>query len=181
MFKTNILVPLAGGFEEIEAVSIIDVLRRASFGVRVCSIEEREVSGAHNIKLLADSLFFDEVVQDYDAIVLPGGTEGARRFFAYTPLTNALKEFAADNRTIAAICASPALVLAELGLLDKKKAVCYPSFKDHLKNYVDEPVVVDGNIITSQGPGTALLFALKLVEILADKKTASEIKAGMLA
>jgi 4-methyl-5(b-hydroxyethyl)-thiazole monophosphate biosynthesis len=180
MYNKNILVPLAEGFEEVEAVSIIDVLRRANLGVRVCSIEEKEVSGAHSIKILADSVFRDEVIEDYDAIVLPGGTNAAKQFFDYGPLTHALKIFEREGRTIAAICASPALVFAELGLLEHKKATCYPSFKSHLKNYVDEPVVKDGCIITSQGPGTALTFALKLVEVLADAKTATSIRNGIL-
>lgn len=180
MQNTNVLIPLASGFEELEAVSIIDVLRRAKIGVRVSSIEEREVAGAHGLKILSDSLFQDEIVEDYDAIILPGGTEGAKRLFAYTPVATALMSFCSDNRIVAAICASPALVLAELGLLDKKKATCYPCFKAHLKHYVDKDVVVDENLITSQGPGTALNFAFKLVEILSDEKTAEEVKSGML-
>ncbi|HXW60429.1 MAG TPA: DJ-1 family glyoxalase III [Myxococcota bacterium] len=180
MFNINVLIPLAPGFEELEAVSIIDILRRAKIGVRISSIEERDVAGAHGIKIIADSDFADEVVEDYDAIVLPGGTEGAKRLYSYTPLKTALMSFASEGRVIAAICASPALVFAELGLLDKRRATCYPCFKSHLKDYVDEAVVVDQNIITSQGPGTAIAFSLKLVEILADLKIAQEIKEGML-
>lgn len=180
MFNTNVLLPLASGFEELEAVSIIDILRRAHIGVRVSSIEEREVMGANGIKIVCDSMFPDEVIEDYDALVLPGGTEGAKRLFAYTPVATALMTFARENRIIASICASPALVFAELGLLDKKRATCYPAFKAHLKHYVDEAVVVDGNVITSQGPGTAAPFGFKLIEILKDKASAEEIQAAML-
>lgn len=180
MFK-NILVPVVSGIEELEAVTIIDTLRRAGQAVRVTSLEEREVNGANGIKILADSLYIDEVIEDYDAIILPGGTEGARLFAAHGPLVKALKTFAKDGKLVAAICASPALVLAPNGILDDKKATCYPSFKDKLKNYVDQKVVEDDNIVTSQGPGTALHFALALAKRLAGQKVADEVKNGMLA
>lgn len=181
MHKKNILVPIASGIEELEAVTIIDVLRRAGVGVRVSSIEEREVTGANGVKLVADSAFIDEVLEDYDGIALPGGTEGARRFFVHAALTDAIKRFRDQQQLVAAICASPAIVLAGIGVLDGKKATGYPSFKQHIPHYVDEPVVVDGNLVTSQGPGTALRFALKLAEILAGESVAREVKAGMLA
>jgi 4-methyl-5(b-hydroxyethyl)-thiazole monophosphate biosynthesis len=181
MLSKNILVPIARGIEEIETVTIIDVLRRAGISVRVSSIEEREVIGAHGIKIVADSDFSDEAIEDYDGIVLPGGSEGAKRFAECTPLITAIKKLNADKELIAALCASPAVVLTKAGVLNNKKATGYPSFKNQIKNYVDEKVVIDGNIVTSQGPGTAMVFALRLVEILADKKTASEVKAQMLA
>ncbi len=181
MLTKNVLVPIAGGIEEIEAVTIIDILRRAKVSVRVCTIEDREITGAHGIKIVADSEFVDEVLNDYDAIVLPGGTEGAQRFFAHGALGDAIKNFVKDGNLVAAICASPAIVLAGLGILNNKKATCYPAFKDRLSHYVDEKVVIDGNIVTSQGPATALPFALRLVEILVDKKTADSIKEGVLA
>ena len=180
MFK-NILVPVAHGIEEIEAVTIIDTLRRAGQAVRVTSIEEREIMGANGIKIVADSLYIDEVIEDYDAIILPGGTEGARLFAAHGPLVKALKIFAKSDKLVAAICASPALVLAHHGILDDKKATCYPSFKGELKNYVDQKVVEDGNVITSQGPATAISFALALAKKLAGQKVADEVKNGMLA
>lgn len=181
MQEKNVLVVIADGIEELEAVTIIDVLRRANVGVRVSSIEDREVTGANDVKIVADSVFRDEAVEDYDGIILPGGTEGAKCFAAYGPLTDALTNFAKQNNLVAAICASPGMVLAGLGILANKKATGYPSFKQHIPNYVNDPVVVDGNIVTSQGPGTALPFALKLAEILMGKKTADEVKAGMLA
>lgn len=181
MLNKNVLVPIANGIEEIEAVTIIDVLRRAELAVRVTSIEERQITGANGIKLVADSDFLDEVLEDYDAIVLPGGTEGAKRFAAHGGLGYAIKSFHDNENIIAAICASPALVLAPIGVLDLKKATCYPFFKDHIPNYVDEVVVVDGHVVTSQGPGTAMNFALRLAEILAGQKIASSVKAAMLA
>lgn len=181
MLSKNVLVPVADGIEEIEAVTIIDVLRRAGLSVRVCSIEDREVTGANGIKIMADSIFLDEVVEDYDAIVLPGGTNGARLFQAFSPLVKALKTFAKSGKLVAAICASPALVLEPSGILEGKKATCYPAFKRELSRFIDEKVVEDQNVITSQGPGTALAFALKLVQRLAGEKKAEEVRAGMLA
>jgi 4-methyl-5(b-hydroxyethyl)-thiazole monophosphate biosynthesis len=181
MLSKNILVPVANGIEELECVTIIDVLRRAGLAVRVSSIENREITGANGIKIIADSEFIDEVIEDYDAIILPGGTEGAEHFYDYTPLVQALTSFASTNKLIGAICASPALVLARAGLLDSKRATCYPALKAKLKHYSTDAVIVDGNIITSQGPGTALTFALKLAEILAGAKIAQDIKAAMLA
>lgn len=181
MLAKNILVPIASGIEEIEAVTIIDILRRAGVSVRVSTVEAREVTGANGIKIVADSDFIDEVLEDYDGIVVPGGTEGAKKFAAFSPLGDALKKFCKTNNLVAAICASPALVLASQGLLDERKATCYPAFKSHLKNHVDEKVVVDGNIITSQGPGTAFPFALKIAEILVGKSTADKVAEGTLA
>lgn len=181
MLSKNILVPIADGIEEIEAVTIINVLRRAGLSVRVSSIEDREVTGANGIKIMADSIYLDEVVEDYDAIILPGGTNGARLFAAYGPLGKALKTFAQSNKLVAAICASPAVVLAKTGILDNKKATCYPALKEEIPNYVDEKVVKDQNIITSQGPATALAFALALAQELAGCDVADKVKAGMLA
>lgn len=181
MLNKNVLVPIATGVEELECITIIDVLRRAGVGVRVCSIEEREVVGAHGIKIIADSLFLDEVVEDYDAIVLPGGTAGAERFYDYTSLIQALTSFVKTGQLVGAICASPALVLARAGLLDDVKATCYPEYKSKLKHFSNEKVILDANIITSQGPGTALAFALRLAEILAGPKKAQEVKTAMLA
>lgn len=180
MLNKNILVPVASGIEELEFITIVDVLRRACVEVRVCSVEEREISTAHQVKITADSQFIDEVIEDYDGIILPGGSDGAERFFEFSPLAEALEKFAKEELLIGAICASPALVLAPLGILDTKKATCYPSFKAKLKNYTNEAVVVDKNIITSQGPGTALAFAFKLVEILAGREKAKSLKFDML-
>jgi 4-methyl-5(b-hydroxyethyl)-thiazole monophosphate biosynthesis len=181
MLNKNILVPIAHGIEELEFVTIVDVLRRAGINIRVSTIEDREIVAANKVKIVADSNFIDEALEDYDGIVLPGGTKGAERFHEYSPLGQALSHFMKNNELIGAICASPALVLAPLGLLDNKEATCYPAFKHKLKNYSQKPVVIDGTIITSQGPGTALLFALTLAEILAGKEAARDVKEAMLA
>jgi len=176
----NILVPVADGIEELEAITIIDILRRAGVHTRVSSIGEKMVIAANEVKITADSKFSDENIDDFYGIVLPGGTRGAENFSKNINLTDALKKFAKNQKLVAAICASPALVLEKCGILEGKKATCYPYFKDKIKNFVDDPVVVDGNIVTSQGPGTALLFALKLVEILTDIETATKIRKDIL-
>ncbi len=181
MSKKTIIVPIANGIEELETVTIIDVLRRAGVSVRVSSIEEREITGANGIKFVADSDFIDEVIEDYDGIVLPGGTEGAQRFAAHLALTDAIKRFNQQNDLVGAICASPAIVLAGIGVLDNKKATSYPAFKERIPNYVNEAVVVDGSVVTSQGPGTALRFAFQLAAMLAGDSAARDVKAGMLA
>ncbi|HXW54076.1 MAG TPA: DJ-1 family glyoxalase III [Myxococcota bacterium] len=180
MIAKNVLVPIATGIEEIEAVTIVDVLRRAGLTVRVSTIEEREVIGANGIKIVADSDFLDEALEDFDAIVVPGGSEAARRFAAHGGLGTAIKSFCHNNNLVAAICASPAVVLAPLGLLNQKKATCYPSLSDRIKNFVDERVVTDGNIITSQGPGTAMAFAFRVVEFLAGEKIAHNLKRDII-
>ncbi len=180
MKKAQVLVAVANGTEELEAVTIIDILRRANIDVRVSSIQDRTISCALNTRLIADSELIDEVFDDYDALILPGGTEGAKNFAEYGLLIDELKKFLNEGKIVAAICASPALVLADHGLLEGKKATCYPAMKSHIKNYVDQPVVIEGSIITSQGPGTAIAFALTLVEILAGKVMLNEVKKGML-
>jgi protein deglycase len=180
MNHMKILVAIANGCEELEAITIVDVLRRARLPVLLASIDELEIMGAHNIKIVADSLFSQENLSDYGAIILPGGNEGARRMAAYGPLNAALKQFDGEQKIIAAICASPAVVLSPLGLLDNKKATGYTSLKAQIPNYLDQSVVVSKNIITSQGPGTALEFALKLVHILASPQLASSIRQDML-
>jgi 4-methyl-5(b-hydroxyethyl)-thiazole monophosphate biosynthesis len=180
MNKANVLVAVANGTEELEAITIIDVLRRADMSVRVSSIMGRQITGALGTKIVADSDFTDEVLSDYDAIILPGGTEGAQNFAEYSLLIDELKTFFKEGKLIAAICASPALVFADHGLLDQKKATCYPALKSHIKHYLDQPVVIDGQVVTAQGPGSAMQFALTLVEILAGSTMLKEVKAGML-
>jgi 4-methyl-5(b-hydroxyethyl)-thiazole monophosphate biosynthesis len=180
MFQKNILVPVADGIEEIEAITIIDILRRAGLSVRVCSIEEKEVTGANNIKIMADSVYQDEIIDDYDAIILPGGTKGAHLFAAYGPLIKALKIFIKNQKLVGAICASPAIVLAPNNMLDGKKATCYPAMKQELPIYLDQIVVEDQNIVTSQGPATALPFALKLVQILTSPEITQKVKNDIL-
>lgn len=181
MNKT-VLVPLANGFEEIEAMTIIDVLRRADCNVTIASVQEQTITAAHGVKIITDCLINDCAENEYDMIVLPGGMPGSTNLKHSKMLENMLKQQQERNRTYAAICAAPAVVLKPLGLLDHKKATCYPSFaKDLSASYSnDSTVIIDGNCITSQGPGTAMEFALVLVEVLFDHNKAQELKKAML-
>jgi len=175
------VIVFAEGFEEIEAVTPADVLRRAGVEVELVGLEAAEVAGAHGITFKMDRMLGDS--EEADAIVLPGGLPGAEHLAASKRLADILSAQAKRGGIVAAICASPAYVLAEHGLLNDRRATCYPSCRDRLPagtTYVDEPVVKSGNIITSQGPGTALAFALALARELAGPAKADELARGML-
>jgi len=176
----KILVAIADGTEELEAVTIIDVLRRAKADVTVASVNSKQVTASRGVKLVADVLIADCANQVYDLIALPGGMPGAEHLRDSKELTELLKAQAKSGRYYAAICASPAVVLNHHGLLDNKKATCYPSLLSELGRIEEAKVVVDGNCITSQGPGTALKFALKLVELLLGKEKSMEVAKAML-
>src|SRR5689334_6465710 len=156
------LVPIANGVEDIETVTIIDVLRRAQVEVTVASIErETTVTCARGCVLTADTTLNEVKKDTFELIAVPGGSAGAAALGKNRALIEMLKANRANRRWYAAICAAPALVFAPHDLLEGKRATCYPNFKDQLPRWVDQPVVVDGHCITSQGPGTALAFALK--------------------
>lgn len=180
MKRVNIY--LAEGFEEIEAITVVDTLRRAEIDARMISITDRKiVAGAHGIIVTADEIFEKADNMGADMIVLPGGMPGTRYLGEHKGLREVILDFAGRKKLIAAICAAPS-ILGKLGLFDKKKAVCYPGFEETLKGAVvsDEIVAQDGNYITSMGPGTAIYFALRLVELLADKEAAEELREGMI-
>ena len=179
----KVLVPIADGTEEIEAACIIDVLRRAGASVTVASVDKLQVIAAHEVKLVADKLISDCTEIVYDLIALPGGMPGAERLRDSKELELMLKRQQREGRLYAAICASPAVVLQCHGLLGKRKATCHPSFAKQLDNTdaVKSRVVVDDECITSQGPGTALEFAITLVELLYGKQKAKEVALPMLA
>lgn len=178
----TVFVLLAEGFEEIEAITAVDVLRRAGIEtVVVATGEDLNVTGGHGIPVRADRLFTETDFGQGFMIVLPGGGEGTRNLSAHTGVAEVLQEYAAAGRYLAAICAAPS-VPGEMGLLAGKKAACYPGFEDKLKgaDVTDSPVVVDGTIVTSRGPATAMPFALKLVEMLAGDEMSREVADGML-
>ena len=178
----KVLVPIADGSEEIEAVCIIDVLRRAGAEVIVASVDGLQITASRGVKLVADQRLADCLNEAYNLIVLPGGMPGAEHLRDSKELEILLKRQQQKGLLYAAICASPAVVFQHHGLLDQRKATCHPNFVQSLKDTskVESRVVVDGNCITSRGPGTALEFALKLVELLFDEQKAREISQAML-
>ena len=178
----KVLVPIADGTEEIEAVCIIDTLRRAGADVMVASVGALEVTASRGVKLVASALISDCTDETYDCIALPGGMPGAEHLRDSTELIAMLKEQKQAGRLYAAICASPAVVLHHHGLLEGVKATCYPSMRNDLDPAYasDDRVVVDNNCITSQGPALAIEFALKLVELLYGEQKATEIAGAML-
>ncbi|WP_020648200.1 DJ-1 family glyoxalase III [Solimonas variicoloris] len=178
----NVLVPIAEGSESLETVAIVNVLRRGDVEVTVAAIgKSRTVHGTRDIVLHADALFEDVAQRTFDAIVLPGGDAGARALGAHAALIEKLKEQRMAHRWFGGICAAPALALAPHGLLDGKQATCYPSYREALLHWVDQPVVADGHCITSQGPATAIAFGLGLLEKLAGSARRHEVAAAMLA
>jgi 4-methyl-5(b-hydroxyethyl)-thiazole monophosphate biosynthesis len=166
------LIPIANGTEEIEAVTIIDVLRRAGIEVTVASVNdsgELKIVGAHGITIVADCTIDDCTTALFDLIAVPGGLPGSENLAASSALDRLLREQAAKGRLYAAICAAPMLVLSSKGLLQDKIVTGHPMFQQNIEAKEvngKSRVVVDGNCITSQGPGTALDFALDLVQQL---------------
>lgn len=180
MSKVSIF--LADGFEEIEGLTVVDLLRRADIDITMVSImDTKKITGAHDIVIEADELYKDMNFSNMDALVLPGGMPGSKYLGDHSELVELLKSFNEDNKLIAAICAAPS-VLGVNGILQDKKATCYPGFEDKLESatFIKEPVVKDQNIITSRGVGTAIDFALAIIESLKDKKAAKEIAESII-
>jgi len=177
----KVLVPIADGTEEIEAVCIVDTLRRACAEVTLASVSGKlQITASRGVKIVADALIAECSGKTYDLVVLPGGMPGATNLRDSNELAEILKHQQQQGRLYGAICASPAIVLEHHGLIGIRKATCYPSFAKELQNPADLHVVVDGTLVTGQGPGTAIEFALKLVELLFDKTKAAEIAKAML-
>lgn len=174
------LVPLAEGFEEIEAVTIIDVLRRADVEVVTAGLDSAIVAGAHDIIMMADRVLEHVDATSFDVIVLPGGP-GTANLKKDDRIIAMLKQQATAGKLVAAICAAP-VVLSAAGLLQGKRVTSYPSVHQDLDagEYLAVPVVVDGQVVTSRGPGTAIAFALKLVEILCGQEVATKLAASMV-
>lgn len=176
------LVILANGCEEIEAVTPIDVLRRAGVEVTVAGLSSKTITGAQGIKLEADILLNDYKTTP-DIVILPGGAQGARNLSQSKEVLEIVKYLHNQKRLVAAICASPAVALSPSGILSGRKVTCYPGFEKEFPkdvSFVEDRVVMDGNVITSRGPGSALEFALKIVEELVSKEKANTLREGML-
>ncbi|SHE55873.1 DJ-1 family glyoxalase III [Dysgonomonas macrotermitis] len=174
------LIFLVTGFEEIEALATVDVLRRGGVDIKTVSlIDSKTVEGSHGIPVIADQLFDDADFSAADILILPGGTV---RINEHEGLKKKVVEFNNAGKNVAAICAAP-MVLGGLGILKGKKATCYPGFEKYLDGAelaTDEAVVVQGNVITGRGPGLTLDFALQLLEILAGKAKRDEVAKGLL-
>jgi len=179
----RVIVPLADGFEEIEAATIIDLLRRAGIEVTVAGVAGTAVRGAHGLGFAADATLDAAARADYDMVVLPGGEPGATVLRDDPRVIALVQRHAAAGRRVAAICAAPK-VLAAAGLLDGRIATSYPGYLDETPaagmRYTAEPVVVDGKIVTSRGPGTAMDFALALIEQLLGKAKRDAVEAPLL-
>jgi protein deglycase len=178
----KVLVPIADGTEEIEAVCIIDVLRRAGADVTVASVGGRQITASRGVNIVADCQITDCQKIDFDLIVLPGGMPGAEHLRDSRPLTDLLRRHRAADRWYGAICAAPAVVLSHHGLLGGCQATSHPAFRGQLTDgQADQArVVVDGKCVTSQGPGTAIEFALTLVTLLMGEARAAEVAAPMV-
>ena len=176
----RVLVPLAEGFEELEAVTIIDILRRAGIEVVAAALAGNPVDGSHGIALKADALLDDVSGQAFDMIVLPGGMPGASRLRDDPRIGSIVRRLHDGGAWVAAICAAP-MALASAGVLKGRRATCYPGFLDDAADLtlVDMPVVVDGRVITSRGPGTALDFALELVAQLQEPAARRRVESRL--
>ncbi|WP_443692289.1 DJ-1 family glyoxalase III [Pseudomonas protegens] len=178
------LVTLAEGIDDLQSVTLIDVLRRAEVEVLAASVEGRRMlTCARGTRLTADAMLVDVLAQRFDLIVLPGGAVGAQHLAAHQPLQQLLKDQAAAGRLFAGIAEAPALALQAYGVLRQRRMTCLPSASHHLLGctFVDQPVVVvDGNCITAQGSAAALAFSLALVEALCGRGKRAKVAAELL-
>lgn len=179
----RVLVPLAAGCEELEAVTIIDLLRRAGIDVVTAGLQPGIVKASRGTQLVPDATLDSVLRDEFDMIVLPGGMPGAQHLKEDPRIIGLLKKMAEQGKYTAAICAAPA-VLAEAGLLAGKRATSYPGFLDKIEvpgmAYIKDAVVADGKILTSRGPGTAMDFALALIEALSGRARRDEVEAGLV-
>jgi 4-methyl-5(b-hydroxyethyl)-thiazole monophosphate biosynthesis len=179
---TKTFIFLAPGFEETEAVTPIDILRRAGLDVEIISISSRkEVTSSHGITIVADSLFEDTVFSKGEMLILPGGMPGAKNLNDHAGLKKLILDYAGKGKYIAAICAAP-MILGGMGLLKGEKAISYPGYEKQLlgAQVTEERVVVSGKFVTAKGPGVAVEFALKIVEILKGDAIAKEIASAFI-
>ncbi|MEM5814671.1 MAG: DJ-1/PfpI family protein [Candidatus Aenigmatarchaeota archaeon] len=176
----KLLLLLADGFEEIEALTVVDVLRRAGIGVDMAGLTGNIVTGMNGVRIHVDTRFIDLETDKYDGLILPGGSAGVDTIMAHSTAMGVIDRFAKGGKFIGAICAAPK-ILVKLGALKDKRATIYPGYEKLLDRPRSDKVVVDGNIITSQGPGTAMEFALRIVEQFAGKAAAAKVKQNVVA
>ena len=178
----KVYVFLANGFEDVEALIPVDVLRRGGVEVVTVSITDSlMVETAHQVRIEADNMFADCNFADANLLLLPGGMPGASNLYGHEGVCKAVLSQAKAGKKIAAICAAPAVVLAQLGVLDGKKATCYPGFERMLTNatYTADLVTIDGNVTTAEGPAAAFPFAYELLSQLVSEEVSNQIAEGM--
>lgn len=175
----RVLIPLAEGFEEIEALAVANILRRAELEVVLVGLPGSIVKGRSEIKVISDKKIEDIEPKEFDAVVLPGGNPGYVNLGRSQKILDMLVDFNNQEKLIAAICASPT-ILSKLGILDNRKATIYPGMEREIPRPRSEKVVVDGHIITSEGPGTAIDFALEIIKNLSGKDKADEVKKELV-
>jgi 4-methyl-5(b-hydroxyethyl)-thiazole monophosphate biosynthesis len=178
----QVLVPLAAGFEELEAVTVIDLLRRAGIKVTVAGLQAGQVTGSRGTHIVPDCILASVVDEAFDMLVLPGGLPGADNLNKDQRIHKLLQQMQENNQYIAAICAAPK-VLATAGLLENKEMTSFPGALasvsvDGMRN-TGNAIVIDGKIITSRGPGTAMDFALQLVQVLVGEEIRNQVEAGL--
>ena len=177
----KIIIPISNGFEEIEAITIIDVCRRANIEVTIAGVEDLEITGAHGIKIISDTNIENISSDNFDMIVLPGGLPNAFTLAENEKVQSLLKEFKEKKKKIGAICAAP-YALQTAGVLNEN-FTCYPSFEEKIKldgYHPNDSVVIDNDVITSRGPATAMNFALEIVKILCKEDIYANVKNGLL-
>lgn len=178
-----VLVPLAPGCEELEAVTVVDLLRRADIEVVTAGLDGQPVRASRGTRLIPDVDIDQALRRDYDMVVLPGGLPGADNLAADTRVMDLLRRMAGAGKYVCAICAAPA-VLAKAGVLQGKRATSYPGILDTMNlpdvTYTGAAVEVDGTVVTSRGPGTAMDFALQLIELLAGAATRETVEQGLV-
>lgn len=177
----TVLIPLAQGCEELEAVTIIDILRRAGITVVTAGLDDKPVKASRSVVLIPDTTLDEAIKQSFDMVVLPGGLPGADHLDNDSRIHKLLKDMQQQGKYVAAICAAPK-VLANAGLLINKSATAYPGVLEKIPDLhlVDAPIVKDGQILTSRGPGTAMDFALELIETLIGNDVRNQVEAGLV-
>lgn len=182
MTTKKVLVPIADGTEEIEAVCLIDTLRRAGAEVTVAAVRHHEITASRGVKLVADRVLSECQAETFDLIVLPGGLRGAEQMRDSVELHQLLERQVQEERLFGAICAAPVVVLQHHGFLEGRRATCHPDLASQLTDdgALQERVVVDGNCVTSRGPGTALEFALTLVAKLFGEERAAVVAEPLI-
>ena len=177
----RVAILFADGFEEVEAITPLDFLRRAGVAAIATGVSTRDVVGAHDIRVNTD-ITLDELASNLDGVVIPGGTRGAENIAASDEAIELITRLLHEGNLVAAICAAPGIVLGEHGLIGDRRFTCYPGFQDRASSgsFVEERVVVDGNLLTSRGPGTAAEFAEAIISYLVGPDAARQVHDGTL-